>query len=269
MRLPALLTVACLAALALSGCGSPDDGSGTTTDDGHGHTTAPTTSRAPNVPPQIVLKVTNATGAETMVTTVGGVLTFDASASTDPDGDGIAAMAMAVTDANGTSTPEFLFQGGQFSTVEFTFANAGPANVTVSAIDARGGLTTISQPLYVNLDVVLGADKTFTGAIPAAGATANACKGPSGQAAADDLVWARHAFPVGNGTTRITATVQSGTAEIAICAPDGTAASSEGTTASTASGAVLPAGEYFVSVVSGAANQKAPVRVVVQYDPVA
>jgi len=273
MRIMPGITAACVVlSVTLAGCGGTGNGTDTSSttspSGGHDdHTTTPT-SRAPNVPPDIQLAVTDLNGTATNVTFTGGTLLFDASASSDAD-DGLAAIAMVAQDANTTYVPALLYSEGAFTTANYTFPNAGVVNVTVSGIDKRGDVTTIRTLVYVDLKLIVGSDKTFQGVAPDAAFSAKACKGPTDQAAADDLVWAKHTFDVQNGTTFVTATVQApGKAEIAICDPAGMAVSEESTTTVTSSaGTLFAAGTYYVSVMSGAANAKSPVEVVVHYEP--
>src|SRR5688572_29100225 len=91
-----------------------------------------TTSAAPNVPPTLVLKITNPDGEETPVTLVDGNLTFDATGSTDSDGS-VAGIAVTVTDSNVTRTAT-LYDAAkkQFTTATFMFDRPGPVNVTVA-----------------------------------------------------------------------------------------------------------------------------------------
>ncbi|MEA3190695.1 MAG: hypothetical protein QOD77_1277 [Thermoplasmata archaeon] len=273
MRKLALLLAALL---ALAGCSGSDDG---TTDDTHtdgtghthgttGTTTGPTTTARPNEFPRIVLNVT-ANGAAGNVTVVGGNLTFDASQSFDPDGDGISAIAIALTDANGTMPARLLYSGGASTPQTFQMRVPGPVNVTVSAVDKRNGLTNLRTHAYVDLNLTLGAGANFQGALPSTVAEAESCEGASGVPQVDATNWAARLFPVYEGATYITATFVSGTGEIALCAPDGTAisgAATEGTVESN-DGVVLAVPEgtasYFVSVYSGAPNQSVVVEVVV------
>ena len=231
-----------------------------------------TTSAAANVPPVIVMKVTDGNGTATNVTRVGGTLFFDASGSTDTDGDGLSAIAMVAVDSNGTLLPLVLYSKGAFRPGNYTFSHAGPVNVTASGIDGRGDVTTVGLQVFVDSRVVVGETFQFSAAEPDAVASAKSCKGPSGQASADSLVWTKDNFDLENGTTYVTATILSGKAEIALCAPDGTAVSDESTTTvtSTAGTAFTHAAGvagYYVSVYSGAAQQKVPVEVVVHYEP--
>lgn len=287
MRKPALLLVAMLALAGCSGADDDhDDGTGTAThggtDGGHGHghdhgststgTSRATTTAKPNEFPRVVLNVT-ADGAPGNVTYVGGNLTFDASKSFDPDGDGISAIAIALTDANGTMPAKLLFSGGTSTPQTFQMRVPGPVNVTVSAVDKRNGLTSFRTHAYVDQKVVLGEDADFAGALPNAVAEAESCEGASGVPQVDAANWAARPFPVHDGATYVTATFVSGTGEIALCAPDGTAISGAATQGSVESndGVVLqvPSGteSYFLSVYSGAPNQSVVVEVVVHSTP--
>ena len=98
----------------------------------------------PNLPPVIVLKVTNVTGAVSNVTFINeaprtkGNLTFSAVGSMDPDADGLSAIAITVQDSNRTSAPGILYSAGVFRSVTYSFHRAGPVNVPVSGLDPRG-----------------------------------------------------------------------------------------------------------------------------------
>ena len=298
----AAIAVGCLVlASALAGCGAKQatcpDAQGNETDCGHGessptrsstggfpHTdcmdasgrvvscTTSTSKGPPNVPPVVVIKVTDANGTATNVTRVGGTLFFDASASTDADGDGLSAIAMVAVDSNGTLPPLVLYSKGAFKSGNYTFTHAGVVNVTASGIDARGDVTTVRLQVFIDSRVVVGETFQFSAAEPDAVASAKSCKGPSGQAPADSLVWTKDSFDLENGTTYVTATIISGKGEIALCAPDGTAVSDESTSTVTSTAGTFfthAAGVagYYVSVYSGAAQQKVPVEVVVHYEP--
>jgi len=232
--------------------------------------TTTTTTGPPNVPPVIKVKVTDG-NQTTNVTYTDGTLYFDASESTDPDGDGLSAIAIGIRQGNETFDAQLLYSAGAFRIANFTFSKAGPVNVTVSGIDVRGDVTTIVTNVYVDSKTTVGETFQFTGAIPAAAASAKTCKGPAGQAAADNLVWTANGFDLQNGTTYVTAKVVSGTGEIALCAPDGTAISDEGTEVTSGPGTIFaPAAGvsgYYVSVYSGVPNQKVPVEVIVHYEP--
>ncbi|MCA1818690.1 MAG: hypothetical protein ABR562_06660 [Thermoplasmatota archaeon] len=283
----ALLAILVLS-MTLAGCGSKDsdgttsptgqclstedDGSAacmTTTGTGN-PTTTTTTSRAPNVPPVIKVKVTNATAATTNVTFAGGTLTFDASASSD--GDGLSAIAMVAKEGNLTFDAKILFAQGKFTRANYTFERAGVVNVTISGIDMRGAVTTVQSHVYVDLKQVLGDTYQFAAAMPDQVAKAETCKGPADKSEVDNLVWTKDAFAVENGTTYVTATIVKNKGEIAICAPDATAVSDASTTTVTSKpGTVFvhPTGAdgYFVSVYGNTAQDKVPVEVVVHYEP--
>ncbi|HEX2066005.1 MAG TPA: hypothetical protein VHI93_04250 [Candidatus Thermoplasmatota archaeon] len=290
MRALPLFAVLLVGALTLSGCSSKDDGpsstSGTSSTGTHGtltgtHTHTNTSAPAPNLPPVVVLRVTNANGTATNVTLAGGNLTFDASASSDPD-DGLSQMAIVAQDANQTYAPRVLYANGRFTSATYTFDRPGVVNVTVSAIDVRGNLTTLKRQVYVNEQVTLTSQSI---AIPSAGGVPSAptdCAGPGsshvgGEGSALDAASFDHQpFTVTKGVQSITATWVAGDGQFAICLrkADGTATAVSGvgnkdTPAQTTGAVQAPQGldTYEIGFTANAPRETVTVAVVVHYEP--
>ncbi|MFO1534327.1 MAG: hypothetical protein ABR586_01545 [Thermoplasmatota archaeon] len=279
MRGLALVALLLVGALALSGCSSKSDSSSSTSSSKSGTRTGTggtgvqtnTTTQAPNVPPIVKLASTDTNGTATNVTMVGGSLTFSAVGSSDPDGDGLSAVAIVAQDANRTFPPGVLFAAGKYTSVTYKFDRPGVVNVTVSGIDVRGDLTTLKSQVYV--------DETFsvlskTLEAPAPTSSATDCKGPTGNAITDAFVYDLKPFSVQKGVQSIVATHASGKGTFAICGPDGTAVSGEGsddTPAETTAALAAPTGlqTYNVGfmVDASAPHSAVGVTVVVHYEP--
>jgi hypothetical protein len=294
MRASFLLALVLVGTLALSGCSSKNDtsssttsgtgtGSGTT---GGTHTGTGTggpgtnTTLPPNIPPMIMLTVTNATGVATNVTLVDddaktlGSLTFDATGSMDPDGDGLSAIAISAQDSNRTYPPGVLYAAGKFSKITYKFDRPGIVNITVSGIDVRGNLTTIKTQAFVDERQAV-TSRQF--AIPFGSTTAvkaDSCQGPSGQAAADNVAYDLENFNVHKGAKYAVVTLKAGSGQFAVCDPDGHAISNvggSGTPAETTAAMPPPTGtkSYQVGMVGTdtTPDAKFTVTVVVHYEP--
>lgn len=287
MRGLPIVAVLLVGALLLSGCSSKGDGtttsspttSGTRTGGtGTRTTTNTTTAPAPNIPPIVVLKVSNATGAATNVTFVGGSLTFDASGSRDPDGDGLSAIAISAQDSNQTYKAGVLYSAGAFRTVTYKFDRPGIVNVTVSGIDVRGNLTTLAAKVYVNERINVTSQMI---AVPSADGVPSAptdCTGPGSTqgipsgSVLDSSSFDRQPFNVAKGVQSIVATWVSGDGAFAICGPDGKAASGVGdsaTPAQTTGALASPKGteSYTIGFTANTPQAKVMVQVVVHYEP--
>lgn len=128
---------------------------------GGGNSTANSTSRGPNVLPNLVFATTDSTGNATNITLLGGNLTFDATGSNDPDGN-ITGLAMTVTDSNQTRTISlFDFGTKTFTPKQVDFDRAGIIKVSVAVVDDRGGFTTLND--FVFVDQAAQATYTFPG----------------------------------------------------------------------------------------------------------
>jgi hypothetical protein len=277
-----------LVAVMLAGCfgdsGDTDEPGTTTTKTttpGGGNTTTPGGNTTggnvkPNLPPVLALRVLDDAGTPTTMTNVGGNLTFDATGSTDPDGS-ISDLAVIIYDGNRTRFG-ILVSAGQFSTSTFNFDRPGVVNVTVNAIDNRGGQASMQSNVYVNHPQ---SPPSFRlNAALEATADATACKSPT---QGNDQVnpienvgWKSFDFSIAPGATYVVAKVVAGEAEIAICSPkpNATALSNQadetGFVVTNADAVLTPANgtdSYFVSALSGAPAQDVAVQVVVHYEP--
>jgi hypothetical protein len=286
MRGLSILALLAVGALVLSGCSSKDSGSSSTSGTGTKSSTGKngtkaitnTTSLPPNIPPMVKLTVTNETGVAANVTLVGGSLVFSAVGSMDPDSDGLSAVAITAQDSNRTYPPGVLYAAGKFTSVTYKFDRPGVVNVTVSGIDVRGDLTTITSQVYVDQTVTL---KSNTLNVPAGAATAKAssCKGATGQAITDAFVFDTQPFNVAKGATYLTGDKQAqsaGTVQFAFCLKkaDGTATavSADDTSGHVESNvdplpAVTGLDSYVVAFVAKAPQTTGYVKVVVHYEP--
>lgn len=255
--------------MSLAGCsGGSDDSSSTDPSSTSTGTKAingtkgakPIVNATPNLPPLLVLSVTNETGAPTTSALIleetrnKGNLTFSAVGSKDQDADGLSAVAITVSDANRTYPPGVLFAGGVFTSVTYSFDRAGPVNVTVSGIDVRGDVTTLRTNVFVNLkDSLTGVPFKLSGTT-GFGGDPTECHGPTEDELVDGNMADDRKFTTERGTSFVTAKVVSGAAEIAICAPDGTAISAAGTEVTSNAGTVFAPTvgdqQYFIMVIS-------------------
>jgi hypothetical protein len=230
MRGLTLAAVLLVGALTLSGCSSKSNTSSTTgtgTPNGgstHTGTVTNTTTLPPNIPPIVVVHVSNATGAPTNVTFVRGSLSFSAVGSSDPDGDGLSAIAIVAQDSNRTYPPGVLFAGGKFTSVTYTFDRPGIVNVTVSGIDVRGDLTTLRAQVYVDEKQHI-TSKSIK--VPTGSTTNNAsdCQGPAAKqglpsaAILDANVYDSEPIDLVKGAQLLTGHLVSGTGHYAFCGP--------------------------------------------------
>lgn len=285
MRARILLALLMVAGALFAGCSDDDDG-----DDGDATTTPPRTDTPnpsnmttapprPNEKPVLALKVT-ADGNDTNVTTVGGNVTFDGSASTDPDGR-LTDLAVIVTDSNQTRFDQLL-RNGQFQPVTFRFDRPGVVIVVLNGIDDRGGTATLVSKVFVNHPQALGSHQ-FNGGL--AGGVDAGCDGPvsgggAGSNPVDPTYYRQFTFDVRAGATFVEADVatenpadaaQGQVVSMVLCAPDGTPISDIGTSGtpimSTAGTAFTESLDYYLAVLSRAPQTTAMPSVTVHYEP--
>ncbi len=287
MRGTLVLSVVMVGALLLAGCSGSSSSSSSSTSgtSSKALNTTKTQTKAlnvtPNLPPIILLKVTNSTGAVSNVTFIQetprtkGNLTFSAVGSKDPDADGLSAIAITVQDANRTYPPGVLFSAGTFRSVTYSFDRAGPVNVTVSGIDVRGDVTTVHSMVYVDLITTPG-HNAFKGQNPPGLYSAGDCSGPTAVAIIDGTFWEPRKFTTEDGTKWVEATVTKGKGSVEICDPAGKSISNYGTTATTTKGTAFAPTvgdqQYYLSVVSTSAGtppagNDVVVGIIVHYEP--
>lgn len=294
MRVAAFVAILLVLATVLSGCNSSGgDGASsspaTTSPTKATGTPKPTSTsnetEKPNIPPVLVLTVTNETGAHTNVTTVGHLLTFDASKSTDADGK-VTGAAVQVILANQTATnapSQKLFDPdtGLYTPATFNMSFSGRATVIVFLLDDNAGFASSTTYAYVDQSITPSAYK-FNLPAPS-GADPTKCQGTlESQAPADAKATAsiadskyfhRYTFSVPSNVTYVEAKLSKGTGNFAICGPDLTALSAASTTtAITNPGVALPANPaYNVAVFSGqappATDDDVEVTVVIHFGP--
>lgn len=231
-----------------------------------------TTSQAPNVPPVLVLNITDGGGNVTNVILLDGNLTFDATGSSDPDGS-IAGIAVTITDSNTTKTAT-LYDAAkkEFKSATFTFDRPGPVNVTVAMVDERAGFTVNQTHVYVN-QVVQATAATIQFPSPGAGfddCTGGQDQGPVNGDLYEAQFYKKNSFTVVPGVTKIVAVDDADTV-LTICGPDDLAKSEPGNPTETFPDAELPppsgiAGYYVTSYANGPGESTAPV-VTVHYEP--
>lgn len=225
----------------------------------------------PEVPNQLPDAVLNMTGPDgplngTSYVLPGANVTFSAAASSDPDGQ-VALVGLTVTDANGTRTAQ-LFQDGAFVDATFSFTSVGPVNVTVRVLDDEGEGVIRVASFAVN-DLITKTE-SFSAAAPTG--SADACEAPSGTPPlVTNNFAARSTFSVQRGAQWIEAAVTGGSAQIAICSPEGEAMSGAGTEVETEDdgNSTLPVNaQYYVMVLSkGATGGEVTIDVLVHYEP--
>lgn len=234
-------------------------------DDGNGTVDPPTVNQLPNA----TLAMTGPDGILNATSYVqpGANVTFSAANSTDSDGE-IALAGLTVTDSNGTRTAQ-LFADGAFTDVTLQFNNVGPVNVTLRVLDDQGEGVIRVASFAVNEHVLKVED--YDG--PAPTGSADACEAPGASSNVPPLVTnsysSRSSFGVQTGAQWIEATVVSGSAEIAICAPDGTALSEAGTAVQTMddTNSTLPVNaQYYIMVLAGSAGS-VTIDILVHYEP--
>jgi len=291
MRGLAIVALLLVGALTLSGCSSKGDSSSSTSGSKSGtrngtngtHVQTNTTTLAPNVPPTIQLHVTNATGVVANYTFVKVSLTFSAEGSSDPDGDGLSAIAIVAQDSNKTYAPGVLFGGGRFSSVTYTFDRPGAVNVTVSGIDGRGDLTTITSKVYVDEKIPLTSQNIAVASVNDKPSAATDCEGPGSHnqvpevgGVLDAESFTSNPFNVVKGVQFIDATLTSGGGAFAICFSDATAKTVKAVSPEASSGTVTtnvalkdPVGldSYSVGFTTSTPNKGLTATVVVHYEP--
>ena len=296
MRGTLVLSLALVGALVLAGCSGGGDSSSSSSASssssgsaGNGTKSKTSTSSVPNIPPVIVLKVTDDAGAATNATFVTegsklkGNLTFSAVGSSDPDDTkGLSGISITVQDLNRTFPSETLYAGGAFTPVKFSFDRAGPVNVTVSGIDVRGDITTLYKMVYVNYKTKADSSKGFTVPAPPTDDDAAACGGSFDNQLIDNQFSDKRKFTTEKGVQWVEAEVIDGAGTIAICEPPATpdtagAPISDGGTKvvskpGTVFKATIGAEQYYIFMLAGSATpsqdgNKLLIDVVVHYDP--
>lgn len=228
-----------------------------------------TTSQAPNVPPVLVLNITDFGGNATNVVMLDGNLTFSAVGSSDSDGT-IAGIAVTVTDSNTTRTAT-LYDAGkkEFKSATFTFDRPGVVNVTVAMVDDRAGFTVNQTHVYVNHEQVVGG-ANIHGPTPL---PVTECDG------SDPLLFSaffkEYSFTVVANASFIEAVATDGS--ITICGPHpaegepGEVLSNTGTEVITNPGVALPVPvgvqSYYLGATAGAPNTAVTATVIVHYEP--
>jgi hypothetical protein len=232
------------------------------------------TASKPNVLPNLVLKITNDTGAETPIILLDGNLTFDATGSTDSDGT-VAGIAVTVTDSNTTRTAT-LYDAGkkQFKPATFKFDRPGVVNVTVAMVDDRAGFTVNQTKVYVNhpQNNVNGVVQVpSNGAVPSD--AGDPCVG-AGNTLIDSAYFKTVSIMVAQNATKIEVTSVDPAALMTICSPEDTvlsAVKAKGFVETTAGIALPPpAGitSYKVGMFSADKPQMSTeVNIVVHYEP--
>jgi hypothetical protein len=291
MRGMLVLSVVLVAALTLAGCSGGSDSSSSTSGSGTKSSTSGNGTKAPttkanvtkDLPPIIVLKVTDSAGTATNVTYVNeeprtkGNLTFSAVGSKDQDSDGLSAIAITVQDTNRTYPAGVLYSSGSFKSVTYSFDRAGPVNVTVSGIDVRGEVTTLRAKVFVDLKTTPTGTpfKSFDPALYSDGDCTSPL--PDTLKLAAGNFYDERKFTSDATTTFVEASVSSGNAKIQLCAPDHKTAISgfDGASVVSKKGTVFADtvgdAQYFVVVDSqagtDAGQNSVAVDVVVHYEP--
>lgn len=290
MRVALVLTLILVSSFVLAGCTSKTDTTNTgtvkttvtgtkTITNTRTTTLSNTTTQTPNVAPVLKFKISSNGTVQNFTfvnptTHLKGSLTFDATGTVDPDADGLSGIALSVTDSNKTYPAGTLFSNGQFTPVTYTFDRPGPVNVTVSALDNRGDITTLETHVYVDQISTIVTPIFKTGAADAR--KASDCVGPF-PASADLLnqgIVDKGKFDTKKTTTFAVATIVDGAGEIALCAPDATAISGEDSAAVTSNAGTVftdttgTSSFYVLSLASAlSSNSALTIQVVTHYEP--
>ena len=238
------------------------------------------TSSAPNVLPTLSLSVKDDGGNETLVTMLGGNLTFSAEGSTDSDGS-ITGIAVSVTDSNTTRTASLYDAAAKaFKPATFKFDRPGVVNVTIAMVDDRAGFSVNQSNVYVNHPQLVGTGVQITGPDPVIGGN-DPCTGAEGDTqgivggtVVDSNYFKSVSFAIVGNATFVEATSTGGDLQMTICSPEGAPLSDEKVsgTVTTLPGTALPPApgttSYSVGVYASAPpQQSAEMMVVVHYEP--
>jgi hypothetical protein len=291
MRVSTLLAMLLLSTMTLSGCFGSDDApahddecedaedhdachdDGTGNGDGDHMDGNETVGNAtPNMPPVAFIQMTGPDGQAlngSNAVMTGETITFTFNGTADEDGTLDLAALTIIQDGDVTTTNVDL--AGSF---EINFTVDGPLVATLRVLDDQGAAGLAVATTYVNLKQMLS--ESIWGGDPGA-VDASDCEGP-GQGAGAGSVAEQNAmvamtFNTRNNTRWIEATTTSSNVDIAICRPDRTAMTEEGTTVMSEEEDIAPGVNYYVFAVSRSARGTPPageaidVEVIVHWEP--